>query len=170
MEMFGHKDKAEYYHRCYKAADGLWFVKTEERYDFDTALEIDLEVWKVMPKIQARFIKEKLETGEGLEALALCFSQKLELDGFVFQTERHLKDGRLTVLQFHISTCPWHDILIRSGREHLSHKIGGVICSIEYGVWASEFGKDIDFSFGDNRICGGDVSCVLNFSPRQDKK
>ena len=49
------KDRAEYYNRSYKAVDGLWFVKAEEQFDFDTALELDKEVWKVMPKIQARF-------------------------------------------------------------------------------------------------------------------
>ena len=57
---FSDKDKAEYYHRCYKAVDGLWFVKTEQMYDFDSALEIDQEVWNIMPKIQARFLKKKL--------------------------------------------------------------------------------------------------------------
>ena len=61
MTGFSDKDKAEYYHRCYKTVDGLWFVKTEQMYDFDSALEIDREVWNIMPKIQARFLKKKLE-------------------------------------------------------------------------------------------------------------
>ena len=59
MTEFTDKDRAEYYHRCYKAVDGLWFVKTEEKFDFDTSLELDRDVWEVMPKIQARFLKKK---------------------------------------------------------------------------------------------------------------
>lgn len=163
MAIFSDKDKAEYYHRCYKAVDGLWFVKSEDKFDFDTALELDREVWEVMPKIQARFIKKKLGFEEGLVALGKCLSQKLELDGFDFQIEKKKRNGILASIEFQVSTCPWHDILIKSKREHLSDKIGGVICGIEYEVWASEFGEDIQFSFGGKRICRGDTSCILKF-------
>ncbi len=55
------KEISEYLHRCYTAADGLWFVKVEEKYGFDSALDIDKEVWKVIPKIQSRFLKNKLK-------------------------------------------------------------------------------------------------------------
>ena len=71
------KETTEYLHRCYTAVDGLWFVKVEERYGFNTALDIDEEVWKVIPKIQARFLKHKLKKERGLEALLECFSTKL---------------------------------------------------------------------------------------------
>jgi hypothetical protein len=66
-------------------------------------------------------------------------------------------------LEFKVSNCPWHDILVKSGREHLSDRIGGVICGEEYKVWASEFGGDIKFSFGDTKICRGGSCCVLSF-------
>ena len=55
------KEIAEYLHRCYTAVDGLMFVKVEEKYGFDVAPNIDEEVWKVMPKIQSRFLKNKLK-------------------------------------------------------------------------------------------------------------
>ena len=162
---FSDKDKAEYYHRCYKAVDGLWFVKTEQMYDFDSALEIDQEVWNIMPKIQARFLKKKLEAEEGLAALDICFTKKLELDGFKFKTDRQKDGNGIVGISFIISECPWHEILIRSKREHISDKIGGIICSTEYNVWASEFGKDIKFSFSGERICRGDARCILSFNP-----
>ena len=54
------KETAEYLYRCYTAVDGLWFVKVEEKYGFDSALDIDKEVWKIMPKIQSRFLKNSL--------------------------------------------------------------------------------------------------------------
>jgi len=68
MSELTEKDVSEYFHRSYKTADGLWFIKTEERFGFDTALEIDAGVWQVIPKIQARFLKKKLNKDKGLDA------------------------------------------------------------------------------------------------------
>ena len=164
MKQLPDKDRAEYYHRCYKAVDGLWFVKTEDKYSFEDALDLDLEVWRVMPKIQARFIKKKLDKDSGLDDLIDCLSQKLLLDGFEFKTKKDRNKGKTTGLELKISTCPWHDILLKSGRDHLSDRIGGVICSEEYKIWASEFGDSIRFSFGDTRLCKGDSCCILSFT------
>jgi hypothetical protein len=50
MNKLSNKQIIEFFHRSYKAADGLWFMKTEEKYGFNTALEIDKEVWKSYPK------------------------------------------------------------------------------------------------------------------------
>ena len=163
MKQLPDKDRAEYYHRCYKAVDGLWFVKAEDKYSFEDALDLDLEVWRVMPKIQARFIKKKLDKDSGLDGLMDCLSQKLLLDGFEFEADKDKDEGKTIGIKFKISTCPWHDILIKSRREHLSDRIGGIICGEEYKVWASEFGEDIRFSFGDTRICRGNSCCVLSF-------
>jgi len=163
MKQFLDKDRAVYYHSCYKAVDGLWFVKAEDKYSFEDALDLDREVWKVMPKIQARFIKKRLGKESGLDDLMDCLSQKLLMDGFEFEAEKDEVEGKTTGIKFKISTCPWHDILIRAGREHLSERIGGVICGEEYKVWASEFGEDIGSSFGGKRICRGDSCCILSF-------
>ena len=164
MTELTNKDISEYFHRSYKTVDGLWFVKTEERFDFNTALEIDTEVWKVMPKIQARFLKKKLNRDKGLDALCKCFSKKLELDGFEFEVERSIsEDDGSGHIKFVISRCPWHDIIVKSNRTHFSDKIGGVICKTEYGVWASEFGPEIKFEFGKKRICRDDPCCILFF-------
>ena len=164
MTEFTIKDISEYFHSSYKTADGLWFVKTEERFDFNTALRIDTEVWKVMPKIQARFLKKKLNKDKGLDALCECFSKKLELDGFVFEVEKSIsKDTYSSHIKFIISKCPWHETIVRSKRTHFSDKIGGVICKTEYGVWASEFGPCIEFEFGKERICQKDSCCILFF-------
>ncbi len=169
MTRFTDKDRAEYFHRSYKTVDGLWFVKTEEQFDFDTALDLDREVWKVMPKIQARFLKKKFGVDKGIDALGKCFSKKLELDGFEFEVERSMpEDSGSGHIKFIISKCPWHDILLKSKRDHLSDKIGGVICSTEYGVWASEFGPDIRFSFDGSRICREDSTCILSFRIHED--
>lgn len=153
------KQIAEYFKRSYTAVDGLWFMKVEEIYGFDTALDIDDEVWKVMPKIQARKLKTMGGSTEGLDGLRQCLTTKLTLDGFAFEAEQSNKDRSLKIT---LSECPWHNVMLNSGREHLSGPVGIRICTTEYQVWAAEFGDDIKFELGD-QICKGDECCILLF-------
>lgn len=153
------KQIAEYLQRSYTAVDGLWFMKLEERFDFDTALEIDQAVWQILPKIQARKLKELTGCSQGLDDLRHCFSLKLQLDGFQFVIVP-LDNGP----GFRVITdrCPWHEKMISAGRTHLSDKVGVCICPTEYGVWADEFGPGITFELG-QRICNGQPQCILTF-------
>jgi len=152
---------AEYFHRSYTTVDGLWFMKVEGKYGFDAALDIDNEVWKVFPKIQARLLKSLGKTGDGIEALFECLSTKLTLEGFKFKAG---KTGNRGGFKITINECPWHNLMIKSGRENLSGKVGTLVCNAEYSVWASEFGEDIRFELKD-QICGGSQSCTIQFKP-----
>ncbi len=181
----------EYLARSYTAVDGLWFMKAEEQFGFEKALEIDALVWAVMPKIQARQLKSFLNLDSGLDALWSCYSEKLSLDGFDFQfnqpassssppfpvepgTEKtedpsHTPSSSRgepgTMMEIRIAFCPWHDKLVRSNRSHLAAKIGKRICTVEYSAWANEFG--CRFEFGEEgRLCNGGPVCVLKFRER----
>ena len=150
----------EYFRRSYTAVDGLWFVKVEDNRGFDTALRVDEEVWKVLPKIQARMLKSMGGVASGMVGLRDCLTTKLTLEGFVFKVE-DLKDGG--GFRVNIEHCPWHDLLVKSSREHLSGKVGSVICNTEYSVWAAEFDDKIHFE-SLRRICQGAPLCVLQFT------
>ncbi len=150
------KQVAEYFRRSYTAVDGLWFMKIEERDGFDAALNVDEAVWKVLPKIQARAIKSMAKLENGLDGLYDGITARLFLEGFLFQTEKSA-DG----FSVFINRCPWHELMVKSGREHLSEKVGNLICNVENSVWASEFG-DIEF-WHDAQICKGSERCVLRF-------
>jgi hypothetical protein len=148
----------QYLLRSYTAVDGLWFVKTEERFGFDAALDLDVEVWKVMPKIQARQIRAFTGAENGPAGLRACYTEKLTIDGFVFVV-RENPDG----FEIHVSSCPWYDKMVRSNRTHLAARIGNRICPNEYGGWAEEFG--CGFSFGEGKkLCEGGGACVLRFT------
>jgi len=134
-------------------------MKIEERYGFDTALEIDNEVWKVIPKIQARMLKSMSGTDSGINALLEAFETKLTLEDFTFEIEKSDDNNGFKI---YISKCPWYDLMVKSGREHLAEKVGSVICTTEYSVWASEFGDTIRFEM-EGKLCGGKKRCVLNF-------
>jgi len=153
------KQMAEFSYRSYHAVDGLWFTKVEEKYGLDAALEIDNEVWKVLPKIQARMLKSMVGVQSGLNALFECFAAKLSLEGFGFEIERSASGDGFTVK---VLQCPWHDAMLKSGREHLSGKINSLICATEYLVWASEFGDNIRLTQTDH-ICTGCDSCLIEF-------
>jgi hypothetical protein len=158
MSRLSDRDAIEYLRRCYRAADGLWFMKVEERDGFDTALDVDVEVWKVMPKIQARTLKSKLHQQSGIDGLRICFEEKLEQDGFLFTTVQE-NNG----FSIHVQDCPWHNVLKKAGREHLSRAIGRRICSTEFSLWAAEFGEHITCTFHE-RICEGGKSCSFRFT------
>ena len=148
---------AEYFSRSYKTVDGLWFMKVEEKYGFDAALAIDNEVWKVMPKIQARMIKQFLGLKEGSDALLEGLETKLELEGFKFAVEKTEKGFRIS-----ITDCPWYNLMIKSGREHFAKKVGKNICCTEYQVWVSELAENMKFKLLSQK-CAKSERCVLDF-------
>ena len=150
----------DYLRRSYTAVDGLWFMKVEEKLGFDAALEVDGQVWKVMPKIQARKLKSLLKVETGLEALLKCFTAKLTLDGFQFNIDM---DDKQTYFRIIVNRCPWLDLLVKSGRENLARKVSDTICRQEYAVWAAEFGEDLRFELRE-QTCSCSGCCVLCFS------
>lgn len=149
---------ADFFRRSYTAIDGLWFMKAEAAGGFDAALDLDDEVWKVFPKIQARMLKEATGLSSGLEALRECFTTKLAIEGFGFDAQ-----GAARGFTVSISRCPWHDAMVRSGRKDLSGKVGTRVCGTEYSVWAAEFGPGMRFR-RKSEICTGSERCVLEFA------
>ena len=159
MSELNDKQVAEFYRRSYTTVDGLWFMKVEEKYGFEAALDVDNEVWKVLPKIQARMMISMCDQGGGLEALRDCLVTKLTLDGFKFTTEKYTDNRGFRLI---IEKCPWHDLLVKSGRENLSGQVGTVVCNSEYSVWAAEFGDKIRFKLQD-QLCKQAETCIMQF-------
>jgi hypothetical protein len=145
--------------RSYTAVDGLWFMQAEKQWGFDAALELDRQVWAVMPKIQARQLKESLKAEPNLAGLAECLGAKLELDGFQFGIQ-----WSETELLVQIHFCPWQDKIEKAGRGHLGAQIASVICPAEYAVWAEEFGCRF-LPFNRESVCASQASCLLRFVP-----
>jgi hypothetical protein len=163
------EQKTEYFRRSYTSVDGLWFMKVEEKLGFDESLRLDEAVWKVLPKIQARALKGMMHLPGGLAGLEQALSARLALEGFEFEIEPQ-EDGLAVI----VKRCPWHDMMIKSGRGKLSERVSDLICRVENSVWASEFseldegeGRDgkgwrIEFQ-REERICRGEGRCVLRF-------
>jgi hypothetical protein len=154
--------KTEYFRRSYTAVDGLWFMKVEERLGFDEALRLDEAVWKVLPKIQARVLKGMMHLPGGLSGLEPALCARLALEGFEYEIEPR-EDGFAVI----VKRCPWHDLMVKSGRGDLSEKVSDLICRVENSVWANEFSgarEDMEIGFErEERVCQGAQRCVLRF-------
>jgi hypothetical protein len=147
-----------YLRRCYHAVDGLWFVMVEEDSDFARALDLDVRVWRVLAKIQARKARELLEvSGNSAEELARCFSLKLEADGHRFS----VKTTKDTVV-FCIQACPWLELLQKSDRRHIAVKVAQAVCPTEGAVWCAEFGGEWRFDMP-LMACSGAEGCEMQF-------
>lgn len=150
---------SEYFKRCFLAVDGLWFMMLENTDSFEKALEVDRKVWEVLPKIQARKIKELFEMEDAEDAneqyLVKALEFKLAAEDFV--SELHWEDSGIRII---IKECPWLALLRRSNREYLAEKISDAICMIEYSVFAGEFVDGLDFDVISRRCCGDQV-CTL---------
>jgi hypothetical protein len=148
-------------------------MKVEEVLGFEEALRLDEAVWMILPKIQARTLKSMMHLPEGLAGLEQALSARLAMEGFEFRMEPQ-EDGLAVI----VKRCPWHDMMIKSGRGALSDRVSDIICRVENSVWASEFygengmpdegevlegeGHKIGFQ-REERICRGEKRCVLRF-------
>jgi len=167
------EQKTEYFRRSYTAVDGLWFMKIEERFGFDLALTIDEAVWSILPKIQARTLKGMMNLNNGIEDLMKALSTRFSLEGYEFKMQR--KDDGIEV---EVIRCPWHQIMLKSGRGDLSEKVSNVICRVENETWAREFSlykeEEVEsrncerISFErESRLCRGEGRCSLRFGRKE---
>lgn len=150
----------DYLRRCYRAVDGLWFVKTEERWGLETAFELDEEVWKVMAKIQAREAAKACSVSRtGLLSLKSALELKFKAEGY--RAEVSLADNG-NHLAVSIQGCPWFELLKRSGHLERAEEIADRICKMEYRIWGAEFNVE----FQENCVlglCTGCEACKFEF-------
>ena len=61
------------------AHDGLWFLAAEQKFDLETAIELDARAWEKFTVIEAKRIMRRLgiEPGGGLEALEKALEYRL---------------------------------------------------------------------------------------------
>jgi len=130
---------SDYLRKCFVSVDGLWFMKIEEDADFEKALEIDIAVWKVLPKIEARTIQGLLSLGHGIEALHAGLDFKLSAELY----SHALSPVREDAFTLDVHDCPWVKHIKKAGRAHFIERIAASICPAEYGGFTAEFGKSI---------------------------
>lgn len=151
--------KSEYLKRVYMAVDGLWYINVEKHCGFETALEINKEVWQVMPKIAARKIKELLKLPHGkLESLSESLAFRFAVEGYEVGLNR--LSGQ--TLEIQITSCPWRLQIIKSGNEKLLSGNAERVCPEVYKTWGREFLDQFGFEMNP-QMCKGGENCLLKF-------
>lgn len=133
-------------------------MKIEEDADFEKALELDIAVWQVLPKIQARAIQELLELGKGIDALQQALEFKLSAELYRFDLSPVTRQS--FILEVH--GCPWVQHIKKANRHHFLERISESICPKEYRIFADEFGKHLAIEHLRDR-CITDGCCRLFF-------
>lgn len=155
--MFDDRTICEYLRRSYFAADGLWFMKVEERLGFEEALRLDVAVWRILAKIQARKARELLRIeGHTLADLVAALRLKFAVE----QQDYRVLSERPGRVEIEIAACPWIELLRKSGREELAARVADAICPTDLGAWAREFDPAIAVTLP-QRMCSGDPVCRL---------
>ena len=126
----------EMFAKNWLAHDGCWFLAAEDRYDLETAIDLDTRSWARFAAIEARRIATTFDLGEtgGLTAL----EKALELRMYAAINAQHSEwssDGR--TLRFEMDSCRVQTARRRKGLPDFPCKSVGIV---EF----STFAKAID--------------------------
>lgn len=100
------------------AIDGLWFMAVEEKFGFDAALELDLEVWKrygrVLLKRLTRMLGITIDPKDPPDLATINHLMEIlcRIDGT--QCEGEVVGDEAI---FRVTRCSWWDNLSNAGRE-----------------------------------------------------
>jgi len=111
MRELSKDDRLFYFEKNWFTLDGLWIIETEKATDFETALNIDLTVWKELFKIIYRRIKNYLKTDAAtMEDVLDILAFRWTCEGWTFRTEVFDDcHGKAT-----IEKCPYKEIMSRN--------------------------------------------------------
>ena len=128
------------YSRNWHTCDGLWFSGVEERYGTDKALEIDVNMWDVSSRLEAKRIKEILAIPDngGLDAVLRTINFMSWAPKCAYRVEKKADTALLTVI-----SCPPQEARLKSGiglfacRPTFEVGFGNVASVIDPGVKVS---------------------------------
>ncbi|MHA1335151.1 MAG: DUF6125 family protein [Promethearchaeota archaeon] len=111
MRKITEKDKLFYFERNFFTLDGLWMIETEKETNWDTALKIDLAVWKSLLKIIIRRIKRYLHIETNmLKDLIDVLTFRWAVEGWNYEIKEN-SDNKAVIL---IKKCPYKEIMERN--------------------------------------------------------
>jgi hypothetical protein len=160
------QDKLFFFERHFFTLDGLWMIETENKLDWDTALEIDLNVWKKLLKIIFRRIKKYLKVdGNTLGDLVKILTFRWAAEGWDYTIE-NLKKNEIHI---EIRKCPYKSAMDRNPERH--DKIPLIcnnMCRPFYKDIVSNFNSEIKVN-RESFMGLGDDLCDFTFSIQNNK-
>jgi len=113
------------------AHDGLWFLAVEERFDIETAIELDGKAWEGFTVVEAKRIMKRhgIEEGGGIPALATALALRL----YAFINKQEIVEQTDERLLFRMNDCRVQAARKRKGLPDFPCKSVGII---EYSGFA----------------------------------
>jgi hypothetical protein len=120
------------------AHDGLWFLAAEEKFDMETAIELDRRAWETFTVIEARRIMRRLriEPGGGIPALKQALQYRL----YAYLNVQETLDVDESTVVFRMNDCRVQVARVRKGLPDFPCKPVGLV---EY----ANFARTIDPRF-----------------------
>ncbi|MFX1353878.1 MAG: DUF6125 family protein [Promethearchaeota archaeon] len=108
-------DKLFFFERNFFTLDGLWMIKTEKETNWETALSIDLKVWKEFLKIIFHGLKDYLHIeGNNLFDFIKILAFRWSTEGWDYDILlRNNYEVEIT-----IKNCPYHAAMYRNEERH----------------------------------------------------
>jgi hypothetical protein len=149
------------------AHDGLWFLTVEDKFDMETAIELDRCAWEQFTVIEAKRIMRRLgvEPGGGIPVLKQALQRRL----YAYINEQEIIDLDERTIIFRMSECRVQTTRQRKGLPDFPCKPVGLV---EY----ANFAHTIDPRFSTRCIaCPPDAHpdeywCAWEFSLRDEEE
>jgi len=111
MKKVNQGDKLFFFERTFFTLDGLWMVETEEMTNWETAVKIDLIVWRRLLKVIIRRLKKYLNLEKNdLTNLIKILTFRWSVEGWKYNVVRHDED-KVKIL---INQCPYKSAMDRN--------------------------------------------------------
>jgi hypothetical protein len=161
MKNISDNDKLFFFEKSFFTLDGLWMIETEEMTNWETALKIDVIVWKELLKVVIRRLKKYLHFEKNdLVSLIDILTFRWDIEGWKYKVmQREQNKARVIVDQ-----CPYKAAMDRNPeRTEKQSLICKDMCIPFYKSVVKDFNEDIVL----NRTAYkglGDGYCDFSFS------
>ncbi|MGB5910529.1 MAG: DUF6125 family protein [Promethearchaeia archaeon] len=163
MKLLSIHDKLIFFERNFFTLDGLWMVETEKETNWETALNIDLFVWKKLLKIIFIRLKKYLNIKtDNLKDFIKILTFRWSVEGWNYELIIRDQDN----IEVSIKNCPYYAAMDRNPDRH--DKIPLIcknVCITLYESITNEFNNKIEIKR--TRYKGlGDINCDFIFSQK----
>lgn len=156
-------DKLFFFERNFFTLDGLWMLETEKETNWETALNIDLVVWKKLLKIIFLRLKKYLNIKtDNLKDFIKILTFRWSIEGWKYDLTIRDKEN----IEIYIKNCPYYAAMYRNPDRH--DKIPLIckdVCIPLYGSITNEFNSKIEIKRTRHKGLG-DNNCDFIFSQK----
>ena len=161
MKKVNQDDKLFFFEKSFFTLDGVWMIETEDMTNWETALKIDLIVWKELLKVIIRRLKKYLQLEKNnLTNLIDILTFRWTIEGWEYK----ILQREFNKVEIVVDQCPYKAAMDRNpGRTEKQALICNDMCIPFYKSVIKDFNESITL----NRTIFmglGDSNCDFSFS------